>query len=205
MIAALSLSSLYQLAGLFFENSWLPPLVVNGILSVIVIYNWKRKNQAPLPTFVPKLVYFLPSLVTLLAIIVAIIISRSSIDGAPAIAYNLENIIFFVVLVPIVEELVFRAGFGPIFIEKGGIFWGIYWTALLFSLCHTMPTFSDVLHLNISLPLGPFLLGIICHWIYHKSATVLPAIVFHSVCNASVYIFSTYDHRWIDWLNLLYM
>lgn len=107
--------------------------------------------------------------------------------------------------IPVVEEIVYRVGFGAGLRRFMGPLVGGYWTAVCFSLAHSVPTLDRLLSLQWSLPLGPFLLGLACEWVYQKSRRrIFAPIILHSACNLTSVVFSAADSRWLDWLAPLY-
>src|SRR5690606_2634558 len=92
--------------------------------------------------------------------------------GEPRRVSSHPEAFIFIVIVPLLEEIVFRLGFGEFFRRKAGDLWGAYFSALLFALVHTLPTPANLFSLQIGLPLGPFLLGIINERLYIKSSSL---------------------------------
>jgi membrane protease YdiL (CAAX protease family) len=110
-----------------------------------------------------------------------------------------------ITIVPIAEEIFFR-GFITSLLQKAhaGV-WSGYFSALIFSVAHTFPTFQRALDLKIGAPIGPFLLGLICEFIVRKTGSLAPAIAFHSACNATVIIFTMWSPGWLDKLSVFYL
>jgi membrane protease YdiL (CAAX protease family) len=112
--------------------------------------------------------------------------------------------IAWILWVPVVEELVFRAGIGGFMRRRGGPLWGAWFSAVAFALVHAQPTLAGLAHGAVGLPLGPFLLGLCCEALLATTGRIAPAIAFHAACNATVVIFASGDARWLDWLSILY-
>jgi membrane protease YdiL (CAAX protease family) len=110
-----------------------------------------------------------------------------------------------VIWVPLVEELVFRAGIGAVYRRLSQPIWAAWFAALVFALVHANPTWSNLIHGQVGLALGAFLLGLCCEYLMIKTGRILPCIAFHSACNATVMIFGILDKRWLDWLAPLYL
>ncbi|MBQ47330.1 MAG: hypothetical protein CMP10_07655 [Zetaproteobacteria bacterium] len=116
-----------------------------------------------------------------------------------------DRILLYIVVVPVVEELVFRGGLSRILTKYYGDFWGRYASVVIFAWVHSMPTLSDLVSLNTGIPLGPILLGAICEYMVKKTGRITLSIVTHAVCNGTVLIFALLDERWLDWLGFLYI
>ena len=111
-----------------------------------------------------------------------------------------------ILLVPVVEELVFRRGIGTFFRKNFGLFWGSYFSVFVFTFIHSMPTLERLLSGEVGLPLGVILLGIVCEFLYISSGgCILGCILFHMACNATPALFILIDERWLDWLNAIYL
>ncbi|MBF0441190.1 MAG: CPBP family intramembrane metalloprotease [Oligoflexales bacterium] len=128
----------------------------------------------------------------------------SSFIGRPEKAIVNVEAAAFIFWIPIIEEMVFRVAIGKVFRNYGGDLLGGYFSALCFAFIHTMPTLGKVVSLNAGIPLGPMLLGLCCEIIYVKTGKIIPAIVFHGCCNATVPIFMLIDNRWLSFLSYLY-
>lgn len=108
-------------------------------------------------------------------------------------------------LVPWAEELCFRGGIGGFYRRMLPGLGGVWLSAATFALAHADMTTQHLLHGRVGLPLGPFLLGLLCESVYLLSGSLLPAIAVHAAANATVIIFEKFDPRWLEWLGLLYV
>jgi membrane protease YdiL (CAAX protease family) len=108
---------------------------------------------------------------------------------------DLSSFVLPVLLVPIVEEIVFRMG---LWVILGKISDGskLYLTAVSFAGLHASSS---------NLPLGPFLLGLISQWMLLRGAGLSTVTLLHMACNATIVIFLTLDPRWLDWLKIFYI
>ena len=183
---------------------WLGPLLVNGIFSLVIVGLLLRNHSKAILKLGQAYHFTLPLIVVAGATIVASG-SRLLSQGITTEPTDLELLIWLVIVVPLVEELLFRGGFGLYFVKKVGAWWGSYWSALLFALCHSNITLSNLFSANFGVPLGPFLLGFLCQFLFTKSGSIWPAIALHISCNLTSFIFRWLDHRWLDWLNWLYL
>ena len=108
-------------------------------------------------------------------------------------------------LVPWAEEIFFRGGIGAIYRRALPGLGGLWLSAATFALAHAGMTMENLLHGQVGLPLGPFLLGLLCESVYLLSGSLLPAIAVHASANATVAVFQLLDPRWLEWLGLLYI
>lgn len=185
------LAHLYQLIAV---DGWLVPAIVNSIL-VIGGYRYLSIKSA-------SFVYYLPA-IGLLAVYFLAVISSSFI-GLPSTDKLTSYHLWSVVWIPIIEELLFRVIIGNHLRKLAGRFWGSYCSVICFAFVHSIPTVDRIIALDIGLALGPMLLAIVCEYLYLKSGSILPAILFHAVANGSVVIFVYYDSRWLNWLGWFY-
>lgn len=144
---------------------------------------------------------YAPALIILGGSLGAAWLTRTWVDGAPAIDLAFDSrVLAFVLWIPIVEELVFRYGIGGWARQRLGKFWGAYASAVVFALAHGNGEWNQ-----LALPLGPLLLGLCCEWLYITSGRITAAMALHAACNASGWIFAAFDERWLDWLQALYL
>lgn len=176
---------------------WVAALCVHSLLAAFVL---GRRGRGRF--FGGALLYYAPSAVVALGSF-ALVAVGSLRGGATSRSVGPEQLAW-ILIVPWVEEAVFRLGIGDAFRRYGGVFWGTWFSAVVFGLVHTQPTVASLVALRIGLPLGPFLLALCCEAIYVRSGRLLPAVAFHAACNATVVIFAYGDARWLDWLGLLY-
>ncbi len=108
---------------------------------------------------------------------------------------DLKAFILPVVLVPIVEEIIFRVGLWS-FLGRIPTGAKLYLTAASFACLHTNGS---------QIPLGPFLLGLLAQWMLLRGAGLVTVILLHMACNATIVIFLTLDPRWLDWLRIFYI
>lgn len=119
----------------------------------------------------------------------------------PATGWWLANII----LAPILEEGVYRGHVSPWMRRNFGTLQGSWFAAIAFAWVHSMPTIAGMIHGNFGAILpGPFLLALVCDWIYIRSGSLWPAIFFHASCNLTPILFHILDPRWLDWFHMLY-
>lgn len=201
VVSALSLSALYLFSQKQLGGTWQPIALTNGVLAVIIFLISSQKQVFGLSAL--KLRFFYPAIALIVGVLGLCGLSRM-FGGATTVASH-PDAWAFIVIIPLVEEVVFRIGFGAFFRRYAGVLWGAYFSALLFALVHVLPTPEKLMTLQIGLPLGPFLLGLCTEWIYAKSSRLLPIYAFHAACNGTVFLFQHFDARWLDWLGLFYI
>ena|SRR3990167_2128760 len=94
---------------------------------------------------------------------------------------NLEKIMAFIALViiaPIVEETIFRGLMLPVFVYRFGLVFGSILVSAAFGAIHWQ--------LNVSIV--TFIMGLLLAWIYYKTRSLWPAIMFHSLKNLVAFI-----------------
>ena len=111
----------------------------------------------------------------------------------------------YVIWVPLVEEICYRGFLGALFVRLFGGFVGVWFSSVLFAMVHVDFSLSEIVSGHFGIPLGPFLLGLFCMAGYYGTQSLLGAVLFHASANGTVYIFSSFDPRWLDWLEYLYL
>jgi membrane protease YdiL (CAAX protease family) len=197
----LSLGTIYNFHSASSLESWQFIAVVNTVLGLVFLVA-RQRWQLDVPSRVRPWLWFLPSLLFLLIVLLAPTISRNF--GSPTVQSPAPYWLAFVLWVPVVEELVFRGLIGRVMRRLGSPLWAGYFSALTFALMHTLPTWESMLAFKMGLPVGPLVLGGICEYLYYKSGKIVVPMLFHAVANFSVVVFSMMDSRWFDWLNFLY-
>lgn len=201
-VSAIALAELYAPLRPVFGPTWLAPAVVHSVLACVVLLLVHRRGELKPILTVDSLKPYLPALGILVAVGGMILISRQV--GEPT-ASSATVPWAWILWIPVVEELVFRVGLGDAFRRVAGSpLWGSWFSAVAFALVHADPTLSRLSHGEIGLPLGPFLLGLLCEAVYVKSGRILPAVLLHAVCNGTAALFAMGDARWLEWLGFLY-
>ena len=119
--------------------------------------------------------------------------------------FSPSTLLTTVLLIPVMEEYIFRKQLTTFYKSKlKARALGAYLSVFIFSFLHTQPSLQDLYTLNIGLAVGPFLLGGVCEILVFFSKSIIPAIIFHCICNASSYVFTMLDSRWLNWLKVLY-
>jgi membrane protease YdiL (CAAX protease family) len=202
----LAFTSVYSPVQKWIGSAWGGALIVNAALAVAVLLSGRRlQSQAQSVTVAkrPWLVWF-PALMILTGSVLLVLIVASVSEEPLRFAGIPVEQMWFVFVVPIVEEIVFRLGIGTVFRRLGGVFFGSWFSAFLFAFVHSQPTLQDVAILQVGLPLGPFLLGLICEALLVSSGRIWPAILFHAACNATVVVFAIGHPAIFESLRFLY-
>lgn len=110
----------------------------------------------------------------------------------------------WILWVPVVEELVFRAGLMTAFERHASGPWAVWFSAVLFALVHAEPTVARLAQGQVGVPLGPLLLGLLAGSWYLKTRRIVPVMALHAACNATPVLFAAVDGRWLRWLGFLY-
>jgi len=198
------------------EAPWLGALIVNGTIAFCAILVWLRRPHwglIPAPRWHRfsllspggrLMLAFAPAAAVLTLTMIMGFVSQAFGHAERSFRFTHSQWIF-VLVVPVVEEWSFRVGLGYFFRRLSGSLWGGYFSAMLFSMVHSLPTWSRVLDLKIGLLPGPLFLGILCEALLLMTGRVLPAIALHMACNATVIIFTVMDGRWLKWLDFLYV
>jgi membrane protease YdiL (CAAX protease family) len=190
------MGNFYGALGTLMTPSWLPIACIHSTLALVFLRLAPGDDASKLPI----LQSFVPAFGILLGCLILGLGSRLML-GPVAVEKGTWDWSFlaFILWIPLIEECVFRLGFGGIVRQKLGLFWGSYGSALVFALAH------GGISLWPNLSLGPLLLGLGCEWIFIRTGRLSAAIAFHAACNGSAGIFSSLDSRWLQWLQLLYL
>lgn len=169
------------------------------------IWRSKEFRSNKFAVFLAKYPY-LPAAILLLSVFVLVLSSRVLIPGWVPSQFNFSGLHFMTIfLVPVVEEFAFRGILTPLFYRVSRSAWSVYFSALVFSLAHTVSSPSDLFLLHVGLALGPFLLAIFCEALLMLKAGLLSCILLHGAANATVVIISWGDARWFEWWSLFYL
>ena len=205
LVLALVMAESYNFLSDWLTPPWFAAATLHSLIAVLITAYWwlhDRKVFAP-----GSWQSYLPATIVLGGSAAAALLSRAfggiTIDAGSG--GNTHPIWAAVIWVPLVEELVFRAGIGAVYRRISQPIWAAWFAALVFALVHANPTWSNLVNGQVGLALGAFLLGLCCEYLMIKTGRILPCIAFHSACNATVMIFGILDKRWLDWLAPLYL
>ena len=206
LVITASLGELYSfIIDTFHMTPW-KAVVVAHMLVAAVLYLISSAVRSALRFQGTSYLAWVPALTILIG---AFVLALSSQRGGASYSVTGSSEIIYVIstltLIPIFEEIVFRAGVTSVLHRFAGPVWSIWFSALAFSVAHTQPTFERLINLKVGFLIGPFILGICCDMIVRRWGKLWPAIAFHSACNATVYIFSTWNPAWLSRLSGLYM
>ena len=179
-------------------HSWFVIGLLNSLLALLTLLLWKPHTPPSSSFSITE-----RRIAWLLAPAVLIgtgLLAGLALDGAihAQYPYSLIEILALGIGIPLVEEIIFRRFLSSwIALRLDGL-WSVYVSGLVFALAHTNPPLSPWP------PLGPFLLGGACAWVYRISGRLLPAVLLHAACNLSAIVFATYATSWLDRLSWLY-
>lgn len=208
---AFSLTYVYRIAA---ETTgwtpWIAAATVHSAFAVLVVVLLVRRSQTEMlqpmgahgaaPAWIKTrpLVLYAPAVVIAVGAGALALVSRAmgTDPGVGAIGAPESGPLAWILWIPVVEELVFRAGISPTLRRLAGPIWGAWFAAAVFALAHGGGA--------LVLPLGPFLLGLACEALVGLGGRIGPAIALHAACNGTVAVFVALDPRWLDWLGFLY-
>ncbi len=180
---------------LFGENSDSPAvvsLVVATIYTIILLYIFIARQWCPRPLFqwrhVKGVVY-----VAILALVVAFILPLMFVEEHTSFLPNLVEAefdtllnspwgyIIICLLAPVLEEVVFRGAVLQVLSERlSSPILTIVLSALIFS----------VLHFNPAQMPSTFLIGLLLAWLFMRTNSIVPGILYHWVHNSVVFLIS---------------
>jgi membrane protease YdiL (CAAX protease family) len=207
---AVLLAEVYQAASIYISEGWLAAAVVNSVFAVALIGFLAKFRPQELDAFYFKVregtrgIALFPSLMILAGSLVLVFISRNFGEVPETSIVGTQNF-YWIFWIPVVEEIIFRFGFGRVFRNKLGMYWGAWYSSILFALMHSNPTAANLFSGELGISLGPLLLGFCCEFLLIKTGRLWPAVLFHAVCNATPLIFNLFDSRWLSWLKMLYI
>lgn len=189
-------------------SNWAAAAVFHGFIAALLLVvlalkpqlNLSNSNRLSLLDKHPSLVY-LPALLVLLISLLLVIIKAET----PFKYSHISSKSFVTItLIPIVEEICYRLGLSGLLSKIGGQFWGGYFSILVFTTMHGLPSIDRIFNQQVGFFLGPFLLAIVCELIFTWSKQLFPAILLHMVCNSTGVIFSWAGGYWLNVFGFLY-
>ena len=222
LVLGLALSSLYQYSHFFFSDLQ-GPLIVNSILVTLLtlsrsrwssllqankatthsladLWAWFGSKAKPLTLSKTWAVYTASLSPAIAALALGLATGSRETRNFPVLD---QNFWLAILLIPIVEETLFRGFISRFAQTYFGTLSGIYWTSLLFAFVHAIPKITEPS--SWGLPVGPFLLALCVEGLRVWSGRFWPAILFHVAANATVSLFFWLDPRWLSWLSPLYL
>jgi membrane protease YdiL (CAAX protease family) len=199
LLLAILLAETYAAADRVLPGpGWLAAVAINSFLSVVI---WLQIMPRALRQF--AVMDAVPGLVVILGVVFAASASSFLLPHATQLPIGREQL-YWIIWVPFAEEIVFRGGCGRFFSRFAPRFVAAYVSALLFAFVHSAPTVEHVLTGQVGIPLGPFLLALVCETLLIYGRSIWCVIGLHAACNASIALFAAIDARWLDWLGYLY-
>ncbi len=204
--AFLGLFLLFTLVShVFSVELWEAAAGLNSIIALVIIFLSLKKSPqffsgAPVISYLPGLLVFFA------ALLMGLLMSLGKFEmGKMSEIATVQSLFIICVIVPISEEFVFRIGLTSLTSKIGGLFWGSFFSVLVFTSLHMVSSWEELFQGNFGgNPLGPFLLGVLAEIIYRKWNNIFAAIFFHMACNLTPYIFYVTEPRWLKWLSALY-
>ena len=201
---ALSLTKLYHIDITNTRNLFVNALLANTLFSILILgyLHISKRKWLDLFNIKDRSYYYAAFVIFSLTCFLLIL---GALKGIEIKGLPMGQLLLMVSIVPFFEEIVFRVGFGSYFRKIGGFLGGAYFSALLFAYAHSMPTIEGLQAGIINIPLGPFLLGLICEYLFFTSKSILPGVSFHIACNTTAVLF--YQKEWFayyKWFLLLY-
>lgn len=209
LILPVALQTLYTLCALHGITRWVVALACNGTLAGLVLIVRHYHGRPPRLAIAPRgalraWLWMTPAALVAGGAFAAASLTAMAAPGRTTMAAS-DLAWLAILIVPFVEETLFRAGIGDLLRSRFGLFLGGYLSACCFSLTHGAPDVSGLLTGAFpSVVLGPLLLGFACEVVYVAARSLTPAIALHTACNATVVIFASIDARWLNWLEMLY-
>ena len=191
--------------GRLHVKPWIGVLAAHTVMSFVLILIRKPVREGLRLRGTPFWAWLPGPLVLVGAYLLASKTATSGIPYSPAGYSEISYTVATVLIIPLVEEIVFRMGVTPFVSRFVGGWWALWFSAIIFSVAHTQPSWERVVGFQIGLPIGPFLLAICCDIIVKRWGRIWPAVLFHSSCNATVYVFAKYNPSWLTHLGGLYM
>lgn len=216
VVLAIALSEIYRVTEAWGLGGWQGAAVFHALLGFIVVIRFyllgtlSQKfalcgvgDQAPTWFSEKPWIAYAPALGLVLGAgllgAISLLLGNSPPQGEASVP------LAWIWLIPVVEEIFFRGGVGGVYRRVLPGLGGIWLSSATFALAHAAMTFDHLVQGQVGLPLGPFLLGLLCESVYLLSGSLLPGIVVHAAANATVLVFQMLDPRWLEWLGLLYI
>ena len=184
-LCLLVLSQVYQAAfSLFSGPTWLAALTLNSFLATLsIVTGWCGRIS-------PRSSYLLTGgVLTLLGFWVLAFVSLVPEHGTKLAPGPLAwQLIGSIVFVPLAEEVLFRGALTNILFHYSlAPRWLVsYLSALTFSLLHQQISFNMLRDGALLVPIGPFILGLLCEYLTVRSGSLFYAVCAHGISNALV-------------------
>lgn len=170
-------------------------LVALALLGLVVTKRFKAGwQQLGFYKFKPLQALLLIAIATVLLLLATVIAYALVAKLAPSVNLDQEQVTGFdsarsslelalafvglVVVAPFVEEIVFRGFMLPAFAQSFGFAGGAVATSLLFGLAHW----------QVNVAIATFVLGLLLAWLYKRTGSLWPAILFHSLKNLVAFV-----------------
>lgn len=207
LISILSSELIFVIAA-FGVSKWAAAAVFHGFIAVLIVFlvvfrpklNFPKENRNRVLALYPYLPYLPAFAVFVVSLFLAFVKAETPYNYSYLSLKSLITVIF----VPIVEEICYRLGLSRLFQSIGGRFWGGYFSVLVFTTMHGLPSIDRILNNQVGFFFGPFLLGIACELLFVWSKQLIPSILLHVACNSSAVVFSLAGGYWLTFFRFLY-
>ncbi|MCK9211753.1 MAG: CPBP family intramembrane metalloprotease [Ignavibacteriaceae bacterium] len=172
---------LYYPAGYANLNSYLLPVSHSLGLFLVILFLIPSKPQirtyfnyrkTPLSIYALVILISITFVIILFPLLIKMSVIHNGMSNFKSTGLSII-IIYGIVLVPLLEEILFRGMFLGDFIKLYSPIKAILYSSILFAL----------IHINPSQMLTAFLGGLFLGFVYYKTNNLLPCIVLHSVIN----------------------
>jgi membrane protease YdiL (CAAX protease family) len=203
-VSGVVLAHFYQLVAFAVGSTRVSAAIIHLALGIGALSMLKRHLRPDKLMVLPNLWLLSPALVILLGSIALALGSTLIAPPSHRLPIAHEQWVSILVI-PVIEEIFFRGVLGVALRNQLGNLWGGYYSALLFSWVHSLPTLDRISIGQSGLVFGPLLLGLMCEVLMVRgNGRIIPPTALHMVCNATVPVFALIDSRWLQWLSFLY-
>lgn len=179
-------------------------LVVHLLIAAYILWRW----QLPwLPEPARRRWFRWGLAVSALLVSLSLLAAGLTATVTPSLAagHGLGRQLLMLLLVPPVEEIVFRWGCGRLFKARQGEFWGGYWSVVFFAWAHVLAITPIWDISTFYVPWAPLVLGITCEYLFQQTRSLVLPIVMHIAANITGFVFYWFDSSLLDWLSPLYL
>ena len=176
------LSVVYPVLTCFSQNTFLAFSLFVGAIFVLVVLALKRRLRVedisfvrvPIPYYICIFLMMLPAIVALNILTEQFHLPDHTASVALELMHHPLGIITIVLMAPLTEELIFRAGIQRVLLQRGvRSIWVILCSSFLFALVHANPA---------QIPVA-MMMGVLFGWLYVRTGSIWPCVFAHVVNN----------------------